>query len=190
MSRIAVIVGHSRQGTLCEALGEAYAKGAREAGHSVDLVVLSQLSFDPVLREGYERIQPLEPDLKVARDAIYAADHIVIVFPLWLGDMPAILKGFLERFLQPDLVDSAKQQAFVPLLKGKSARIIVTMGMPGLVYRLYFGPHALRILSGNILGFVGVAPIRWTIHGRVANVSDATRRSWISDAAALGRQAR
>ncbi len=190
MSRIVIVVGHSRQGTLCEALGQSYANGARAAGHDVDLFVLSKMTFDPILREGYEHIQPLEPDLAAARTAIYAADHLVFVFPLWLGDMPAILKGFLERFLQPDLVDPAKQQAFVPLLKGKSARIIVTMGMPGLIYRWYFGPHALRILSGNILGFVGVAPIRNTIFGRVANVTAEVRRRWLAEVEALGRQAR
>jgi len=29
MSKIAIVVGHARKGTLCEALGEAYARGAK-----------------------------------------------------------------------------------------------------------------------------------------------------------------
>ena len=28
-------------------------------------------------------------------------EHLVIVFPLWLGDMPAVLKGFFEQVLRP-----------------------------------------------------------------------------------------
>lgn len=84
----------------------------------------------------------------------------------------------------------AKPQAFVPLLKGKSAHILVTMGMLALVYRWYFGPHALRILSGNILGFMGVSPIRDTVFGRVENVDDEERRRWLAQAAELGRRAR
>lgn len=189
MSRIAVIVGHSRPYTFCEALGHAYANGAREGGHEAQTFVLSKMTFDPILKEGYERVQALEPDLAAARDAIFSADHIVIVFPLWLGDMPAILKGFLERLLQPDLVEQAKQKAFVTFLKGKSARIIVTMGMPGLIYRWYYGPHALQILSRNILGFVGVSPIRTTIYGLVANATDERRGQWLAEVEGMGRKA-
>ena len=65
-------------------------------------------------------------------DAILAADDLVIIFPPRLGTLPAILKGFLERV--PDLVEPAKQGKFVKILKGKSARIIVTMRMPGFIY--------------------------------------------------------
>ncbi len=77
-------------------------------------------------------MQPLEPDLQLAHNAILAANHLVIIFPLWLGTLPAILKGFLERVLQPDLVEPAKQGKFAKILKGKSARIIVTMGCRAL----------------------------------------------------------
>jgi putative NADPH-quinone reductase len=187
VARIIVIVGHSRKGTLCEALGRAYVEGAARAGHEASLFVLARMSFDAILTGSYVEVQPLEPDLRHARQALYAADHIVIVFPLWLGDMPAILKGFLERVFQPDLIDPAKQSAFVPLLKGKSARIIVTMGTPEIAYRWYFGPHAPRILSGNILGFMGVSPIGNTVFGRATNVDGATRQGWIEKVTEMGR---
>src|ERR1700680_1616959 len=113
------------------------------------------MTFDPVLHEGFMRMQPLEPDLKSAHDAMISADHMVIIFPLWLGTLPAILKGFLERVLQPDLVEPAKQGKFVKFLKGKSARVIITMGMRGFIYRWWFGAHALKMLTRNILAFVG-----------------------------------
>ncbi len=96
----------------------------------------------------------------------------MIVFPLWLGTMPAILKGFLERVLQPEIFDAAREGRFKQPLKGKSARIITTMGMPGFVYRWWFGTHALKVLEHNILRFVGAAPVRTTIHGSIESVSD------------------
>ena len=40
-------------------------------------------------------------------------------------------------------------------MSGKSARIVVTMGMPGFWYRWYFRAHSLRSLQRNILKFVG-----------------------------------
>ena len=48
-------------------------------------------------------------------------------------------------------------------LGGRSARIVVTMGMPAFVYRWYFRAHAVKNLKRNILGFVGYAPVRDTI---------------------------
>jgi NAD(P)H dehydrogenase (quinone) len=91
--------------------------------------------------------------------------------------------------LQPDLVEPARQGKFMKILKGKSARIIVTMGMPGFIYRWWFGAHAVKMLKRNILGFVGVRPIRTTVYGRIEGVSDQRRRRWLEEIEALGRQA-
>lgn len=162
MPRIAIIVGHARKDTFCEALGETYRRGAEAGGYQATLFVTSRMTFDPVLHEGFTRLQPLEPDLQAAHDTIIAADHIVFIFPLWLGTLPAIFKG-------------------------KSARVIMTMGMPGLIYRWYFGAFALRMLKRNILGFVGVSPTRSTIHGMIEAVTPETRQSWLADAEAMGR---
>jgi NAD(P)H dehydrogenase (quinone) len=189
MARIAIIVGHARKGTYCEALGGAYSRGAQAGGHDAKLFVTSKMAFDPVLHEGFAQVQPLEPDLEAAHDAMFAADHLVLIFPLWLGTLPAILKGFLERVLQPDLVEPAKQGKFVKLLKGKSARVIVTMGMPGIIYRWWFGAHAVKMLKRNILGFIGVSPVRTVIYGNVEGVGSEGRKRWLEETEAAGRRA-
>jgi NAD(P)H dehydrogenase (quinone) len=189
MARIFILVGHARIGTYCEALGEAYRRGAQAGGHEAQLFVTASMAFDPVLHEGFAKVQPLEPDLKAAHDAMLAADHLVIVFPLWLGTLPAILKGFLERVLQPELVESSKQGRFVKVLKGKSARIIITMGMPGFVYRWWFGAHAMKMLKRNILHFMGVRPVRSSIYGYIEGAGSQRRRQWLADVEAMGRRA-
>jgi NAD(P)H dehydrogenase (quinone) len=189
MARITIIVGHSRTDTYCEALGDAYQRGAQAGGHEAKIFVTAKLKFDPVLREGFARVQPLEPDLQAAHDSMLAAEHLVIVFPLWLGTLPAIFKGFLERVLQPDLVGPAKEGKFVKLLKGKSARVIITMGMPGFIYRWWFGAHALKMLKRNILRFMGVGPIRSNIFGYVEGVGAEQRRTWLEKIEEMGRRA-
>ncbi len=189
MKRIAVIVGHALKSSFCETIGRAYKAAAEEAGHEARIYVLSDMLFDPVLFEGFHKLQPLEPDLKVAHAAMFAADHLVFIFPLWLGDMPAILKGFLERILQPDLVEPARNGTFVKPLKGKSARVIITMGMPGLVYKWYFGANAAKLLKRNVLEFVGVSPVRTTLLANVEGVGERGRKAWIAEVEALGRSA-
>jgi len=191
MAKIAIISGNPMTGSYSEALAQAYLRGAQGGGHEAQLFVLADMRFDAVLRQGYRGPQPLEPDLAAARDAFLASDHVVFVFPLWLGDMPALMKGFLERLAQPDLlhVQASHGKATWKFFKGKSARVIMTMGMPGWFYRWYFGAHALKLLTRNILNFTGIAPVRSTIHGMIEAVGDDKRKQWLRDAEALGRAA-
>jgi putative NADPH-quinone reductase len=192
MAKIAIIVGHPRRGSYCEALGEAYAKGARAGGHEVTLIKLSELAFDPILHNGFARDQPPEPDLAQAQSAIGAAGHTVWIWPLWLGYPPALLKGFLERILTDgfafEKIDGPP--FYKPLLTGRSARVIVTMQMPAWMFILMAGARAARTFSKQILGFVGMKPVRRTYFGMVEHVGDAKRRRWLDQVEAMGRAAR
>lgn len=192
MAKIAIVVGNPQRDSYCEALGNAYLRGAESAGHVAKLFVLARMNFDAILREGYRRPQVLEPDLAAAREAFLACDHVVFVFPLWCGDMPAIMKGFIERVLQPDLlkIQESGGKASWKIFKGKSARVIMTMGMPGVIYRWFYGAHALKLLKRNILHFTGIRPVRSTIYGMIEAVGDETRKQWLREVEALGHQAR
>ena len=191
MAKITIIVGHSRRDTYCEFLGQCYKRGAESAGHQVSLFVLSRLSFDPILKEAYDRPQILEPDLQTAYHAMKTSNHFVIVFPLWCGDMPAILKGFIERILQPDLValqqKAGRMGLNLRIFSKTSARIIMTMGMPALFYRLYFHAHALKLLQRNILQFIGVRPVHNSLLGMVHD--ERRRDKFMGHVEELGRRA-
>ncbi len=188
MSNVLIIVGHASRGSFCEALGEAYQKGAEKGGHHPTLLVTSAISFDPTLHDGYKTRQPLEPDLQTARDALSAADHIVIIFPLWFGGKPAILSSFFERLLQPELVEPLEKNTYVKPLDGKSARIIVTMKMPALVHRWFYGAYTIQVLRRNFLGFLGASPVRSNVIGSMDNLGDHGRVAWLKKIEDLGQR--
>lgn len=190
-SRIALIQAHpdAGGGHLCHALAQAYGDGAREAGHELRVIDVAQLDF-PLLRSQQDWMHGEVPaTLKPAQDDIRWADHLVFFFPLWLGDMPALLKAFLEQIARPgfafDYVEG--NPLGKKLLTGRSAHVVVTMGMPALVYRWIFRAHSLRSLERNILGFVGIAPIRETLIGGVDGLGDEGVAHWRLQMAALGR---
>lgn len=190
--RILIIEGHPDADDLRfgHALAKAYGDGARQAGHHVRHVRLAQLDF-PLLRSKREWEQGALPaSLGPAQDAIGWAEHIVFFFPLWLGDMPALLKGFLEQVARPGFALSQPTDGSFPkkLLSGRSARVVVTMGMPALVYRWLFRAHSVKALERNILGFVGIAPIRETLIGSVENQEFARRTRWLERMYALGKR--
>lgn len=193
MARITIIIGHARRDTFCEALGDAYRDGARAVGHEVEFFALARMRFDPILHDGFHAEQPLEPALQDAQTAIGWADHLVWIWPLWMGTMPAIQKGFIERVFQPGFAFPKEEQPnplTAKLLKGRSARLIVTMGMPAMAYRLWYGAHAVKMMRRNILGFVGIGPVRTTLYGMIDAVDDAKRKRWLSETERLGKRAR
>ncbi|MFM1813692.1 MAG: hypothetical protein RLZ98_387 [Pseudomonadota bacterium] len=194
MSNIVIIQGHPDPSgkRYCHALAEAYMKGAREAGHKVTYCDLGQLEF-PLLRteEDWKTGVSGTPEcLKPIQAAALEADHFVFIYPLWMGTMPALLKAFLEQVFRPGV--ALKYEAGFPkgMLAGTSARIIITMGMPAIAYRWYFFAHSLKSFERNILGLVGIRPIRSTLLGMIDSVDKAKREKWLADTEALGRAAR
>jgi len=194
--RIVVILGHPDLSPkrLCRALADSYAEGARSAGHEVRRIDVARLDF-PLLGSMHEfQHGMVSPDIKDAAEAIRRAEHIVFVFPLWLGTMPALLKGFLEQVMRPGLAfaypKAGKDGSLTTLLKGHSARLIVTMGMPAPIYRFWYLGHGVAGIRRNILNFVGIGPVRESLFGMVESVSDARRRKWLAAMHALGKSAR
>lgn len=193
--RIVVIVGHPDPDPkrLCRALASNYAEGARAAGHDVREIDIARLDF-PLLRTMEEfRHGMIAPDLKAAIEAIKHADHLVFVFPLWLGTMPALLKAFLEQVMRPGIAfayPKPGKAGFTKSLFTKcSAHVVVTMGMPAVLYRFWFLGHGIAGMRHSILNFVGIRPVRQTFLGSVETVTDSRRHKWIDRMRSFGARA-
>jgi putative NADPH-quinone reductase len=107
---ILLVQGHPDAGQrhLCHALQEAYARGATDAGHDVKQIDVARLDF-PLLRSQQDwENGKLPSSLEQAEKFIKWTDHLVLFFPLWLGDMPALLKGFLEQVARPGFAFNAE----------------------------------------------------------------------------------
>lgn len=181
--RILILVGHPdpSQDRLCRALANVYADGAQTAGHEIRCIDIAALDI-PYLRSQAEfEHGPPPSTLAEAQAAIAWAEHLLIVFPLWLGDMPAMLKAFFEQVLRPGFAFAYRTKGFPEQrLTGRTAHVVITMGMPVFAYRWVFFAHALRLLKRNILGFVGIQPVNETLFGNVGGAGDATRRAWLA----------
>ena len=63
------------------------------------------------------------------------------------------------------------------------------MGMPTLVYRWYFRAHGLKNLERNVPKYVGFAPVRDTLVGRVGTRSRASIVRVLEEVKRLGQRA-
>ncbi len=194
MKRIVIIQGHpDPEGKhFGHALALAYREGAEAAGHEVRLVEVAKLDF-PLLRSQEDFDHGSPPDsIRPAQEAIAWAEHLVIFYPLWLGTLPALLKGFLEQVLRPEFAftKTSPDRPAKKRLTGRSARVVVTMGMPAFAYRWFYRAHSLKNLERNVRKFCGIAPVRSSLIGMVEGGDGRRRAKWLVKMRALGRAGR
>ncbi|MCU1716973.1 NAD(P)H-dependent oxidoreductase [Pseudomonas sp. 5P_3.1_Bac2] len=189
--RILLIIGTPKSSGFCHALASAYAQGARSQGHVVREIKLHALSFDPVLHEGYQSNQALEPDLLEAQRLIHWAEHLVLVYPVWWGGLPALFKGFFERILQPGFAFKYRndQRQWDKLLSGRSADLLVTLDTPAWYFRWVYGAPAHRQMRHTILAFCGIKTRKLEHFSPLRSATESQRQSWLQRAEALGKRA-
>lgn len=181
--RIVIVQGHPDPAGhhLLHAMADAYAEGAKAGGHEVRRIEVAQLEF-PLLRTQEEFEAGRVPvTLLQSQEDLRWAQHWLFLFPLWHGTMPALLKAFLEHIFRPGFAMEYQKQGFPKrLLAGRSARIVVTMGMPVMLYRWYFGAYGVRGFERSMLSFAGIKPVRESFYGLTFS-NERKRARWIGD---------
>lgn len=191
MKKILIILGHPHEESFCSGLADAYAKGAVSAGHEVHRINLGELEFDPVLHKGYHEMQELEPCLLDAQDKMRRADHIVFIYPNWWALMPAVMKGFIDRIFMPGFAFQYDGKSSMPkkLLKGKTARLLVTMDTPPWYYRFYLKSPGHNVMKRSLLGFCGIKTSGVTVYTVMKDSDEARRKKWLDKTEMMGRHA-
>src|SRR3989344_9528905 len=191
--KILVLLGHPDKSGMCGALADAYEAGAREAGHDVARLNIGEMQFDPILHRGYRERQDLEPDLTRFQELVTAADHFVVVYPVWWVGMPAILKGLFDRVWLPGsafryikLANGRRSMFWHRLFRGKTARIIMTSGTHPFLVRFLPGNVNAQLRWG-ILWFAGFS-VRTTWFGPAENVPESRKTRWLARGSSLRRR--
>lgn len=190
--KILVILGHPRSDSFCGQLANSYAEAAGNAGAQVRRLNIGELSFDALGVRGEGHTPPPEPDVQMAQELIRWAEHLVFVYPIWWGTVPALMKGFLERtFANGFAIDFPdKPPYWTPLLKGRSGRLITTMNAPPLFFRWMLRAPGHNVMKRAILGMCGIKPVRITSFGPVKLSTTEQRQGWLEQTAALGQRFR
>jgi len=186
--KILVIHAHpdAGHGHFGDALAECYAGAAETNGLETRTLALNELAFPLIDSATKWRTPEVPPDIERAQHHIRWCNHMTFFYPLWLGDMPALLKGFLEQVMRPDFAfNEPKGKMPEKLLTGRSARLVVTMGMPAVFYRAFYRAHSVKNFRRNILLFSGIKPVRTSLVGRVEG-SDRHRQKWLDKMTRLG----
>ena len=149
---------------LADSFAASVARTARDAleanGHSVDLLDLYAEGFDPRLSESERRSYfdiPYDTggvDNMVSR--LQAAEGLILVFPQWWFNFPAVLKGFFDRAFAPGVAfdhDKAGGRIIPKLTNIRLFWALTTTGSPWWIVKLYMGDPVRRLLKRGIASF-------------------------------------
>jgi putative NADPH-quinone reductase len=192
--RILILQGHPDPSPerFCRALASAYARGARGVGHEVREFDLGAIDI-PTLRSREEwENGSVPPVLAPLQGHLQWCTHLLFVYPMWLGDLPAHTKAALEHVLRPGV--GAPARGHGPNdprpLSGRSAHVVITMGMPGFFYRWFYRAHSVKSLERNVLRFVGFSPVRHSLVGLAEADAPKHHARWLQKLRVAGEQGR
>lgn len=193
--RIFILNGHPGPSSLTRQAMDRYAAAALAAGHEVRLSQLADLSFDPDRgKAGYANAKPLEPVLEEALANLEWCSHFVLAFPLWWGGFPAKLKGWIDRVFENGRTFTTEKTTAMglpaPLLRGRSARVLITSDTPRSFLWLAYGDAIVRQLKGQILGFCGFKPVKITFFAPASHPKAGAVEKLLTRMDDLGRTGR
>jgi putative NADPH-quinone reductase len=167
--KIYILLAHPNKNSLNNSLADAYEKRAKQIGHDVRRQNLGDMNFDPILWEGYNTIQELEPDLQESQNNILWCEKWVIFYPIWWGSVPALFKGFLDRTLYSGFAYKYHDSDpwWDKLLKGRSAHIFTTCDAPKLWIYFKYRNSDINMLKRATLNFCGITPVKVTRLDRI-----------------------
>ncbi|MBX4953000.1 NAD(P)H-dependent oxidoreductase [Rhizobium binae] len=158
--RILLVLAHPLQESFAASVARTAGEALEASGHVVDLLDLYAEDFDPRLTEAERRAYFDVPyDTSAVADIVArlrSADGLVLVFPQWWFNFPAILKGFFDRILAPGVafIHDAAGGRIVPELTNISLLFaLTTTGSPWWLVQLYMGNPVRRLLKRGIANF-------------------------------------
>lgn len=185
---VLIINAHPDKESFCYALAEKYMQVCKNGNVRCNLVHLVDLSFNPILKYGYRMPTELEPDLIKMQQLISAVNHIVVVFPIWWGTYPALLKGFIDRVFLPGFAFKYKPGSHLceKKLTGKTATVLATMDTPIWYSRLVYKSTAINSLKKGVLEFCGIKPVDIKFFSPIKSSTLAKRERWLRKVEQLG----
>ena len=202
--QVHLVHAHPEPQSFSSALAQMAAASLSGYGHSVTVSDLYQMQWNAVAtgHDFADRIDhdymnyaleqrhnhksdTLSGDITAELDALFAADLLILNFPLYWFSTPAILKGWIDRVLVAGAIYGGKRIYSKGGLVGKRALVTCTLGGRADMFG-DDGIHGqindmLKHLLQGTLGYTGMTVLNPFFAYHAPYISDADRQQILSD---------
>ena len=168
MGKTIIVYAHPNKSGFCGNILSQVIKQLEFQEVDFDIIDLYEIEYNPVMRNeehytsgGYE----ISEQNKEFQEMISEAKNLIFIYPTWWQNMPAIVKGFIDRVFTVGFAFKYEGKMPVKLLKGRNAVVLTTSGAPRILARFLAGDRAMKVLAKDTLGFCGVKAKGFAIGG-------------------------
>lgn len=182
---ISVILAHPDKQSFNHAIARTAVTRLNQSGHRIFFHDLYAEHFDPLLlNEEIPTDAFLPPDIAQHCQEISSADGIVIVHPNWWGQPPAILKGWVDRVIRPEVayrfLEGDKGEGIpVGLLKAQAAIVFNTANTPPDREQNVFGDPLQLLWKNCIFDLCGVPTFYRKMFTVIVTSTPEQRQNWL-----------
>jgi len=184
-----IVYTHLNPHSFTKAVVDEVEAVSRRKGHETKIIDLYSDQFNPVLEFPdiqYSFMDGEAPeDVRKYQEDISWANHITFVYPLWWEQMPAMLKGFIDRVFTNGYAYMYGENGPKGLLGEKTVQLIINTGNTS-EYLSQSGMHSAikAVVEVGIFNFCGM-DAKTTFFGNVAMGSDEERKEYLSQIAKI-----
>ncbi|WP_309645822.1 NAD(P)H-dependent oxidoreductase [Phenylobacterium sp.] len=186
-----IVVANPNRSSFSAAVVQKVLNGLAASGHTAEVADLAVEGFDPRMTAGdlayFQGLQDPSPEIRREQERIERADALVVVHPLYWWQMPALLKGWIDRVFQANWAYGVTADGqVIGLLADRPVRVIVHGEVNAEAadkrgYRSAF----LTVVDG-IFGFCGIRNHDTTFLFDIYSGEDAVRAEHLEAAYGIG----
>lgn len=183
---VLVILAHPTRGSFNHAIAETVVSTLEQLGHSGVFHDLYAEGFNPILSAGDILSDEINPVIAEHCEQLAAADGIILVHPNWWGMPPAILKGWVDRVVRPEVAyrfEEGDDGEGIPigLLKAGAAVVFNTSNTPEQREKKVFGDPLENLWKTCIMELCGVKEFYRRNFTVVVTSTEEERKGWLGE---------
>ena len=181
---LTILFAHPKHESMNGRIYSAIEQGCKDSKRDYTTIDLYQDGFSPALTaeelDQYYNGVAIDPIVKKYQKILAKTDRLVVIFPIWFNEYPAILKGFFDRICLPNFAFEYTEGGIKPKLTNiKSSQVLTTSNAPTEVLQ-----HSGNIIEiqfiGHVLKGIGIASNEWVNFGSIKKATRAQQDSFIN----------
>lgn len=192
MRQAVIVYSHPYDKSFNHAVLEQVQNNLQKRNVSYEVLDLYQIRFDPTYSKQelalFHQGKTNDPFVMPYLNKIKEADSIIFITPIWWNDLPAMMKGFIDKVMKegPGLSHTVTKTGVKGLLTNiQHAYVLTTSTSPTIYFKLFCGNGIQRIFLNQTLKQLGIRHRQWLNFGSISNSSQRRRQTYLQKIATM-----
>lgn len=153
-----IIYAHPNKDGHCGQILKTVLENLKTKNINYKVLDLYEINYDPILKNSEHYTSghcDVSEENKNFQELIKNENRFIFIYPTWWNNMPAILKGFIDRVFTNHYSFEYINRIPRGLLKGRAA-VFTSTGAPKIIHSLFFGKRSIKVLTADTLRFCGI----------------------------------